>query len=242
MAIEQHARRRPRVRVGLDRLPLPLERPGWDGVAPAVGGYLRTTPVTCVYAFVLLITTWVLQTSSARVANQLLLERSTNLYQLARDPVRVIVESAFWLSSTWQVFPWLALLFAIVAFAERRVGSLRVVGVLAAGHVGATLLTAAGLWLALRADAIERSVVYARDVGPSYAFFAAAAFLTYLLPRRLRAPYAAILLAYGCATAVVSTTFTDFGHLLAIGIGFACYPLLRGVRPRPASVGSTTEG
>jgi hypothetical protein len=210
----------------------------WSRARPAALAYCRSAPVACVYLSVLVVTTWVLQTSSAQVANRLLLERSTNLHQLARDPVRVLAASAFWLSSTWQLALWAALLLGVVASVERRVGGSRTVAVLAAGHVGATLLTAAGLWLALRADAVEHSVVNARDVGPSYAVFAAAAALVYLLDRRLRAPYAAVLAGYAVAATVVSSTFTDFGHLLAIGIGFACRPLLRGIPPRLGPAGS----
>jgi Rhomboid-like protein len=85
---------------------------------------------------------------------------------------------------------------------------------------------------------VEHSVVNARDVGPSYAVFAVAAALVYLLDRRLRAPYAAALVGYAVAATVVSSTFTDFGHLIAIGIGFACRPLVRGIPPRlePAGI------
>ncbi len=187
----------------------------------------RSAPVTSVYLFVLLVTTWVLQTSSAQVADRLLLERSTNLARLARDPIRVLVSSAFWLPAAWQLVVWAPLLFLVVAPVERRLGRRRTIGVLAAGHVGATLLTAAGLWLALRADAVERNVVHARDVGPSYAFFAVAACLAFLLDRRLRATYLAALLGFAVLAVALSTTFTDFGHLLAIAIGLACYPLAR---------------
>jgi hypothetical protein len=100
--------------------------------------------------------------------------------------------------------------------------------VLAVGHVGATLLTAAGLWLALRADAVERDIVHARDVGPSYALLAVAAFLAFLLERRLRVAYAAALVGSAVVLVIASASFTDFGHLLAILCGFACYPLARG--------------
>ncbi len=194
------------VLLGLDRLLVGgnrLARTGagrrWRETRPAALAYLRSAPVSGVYLFILLITTWVLQTSSARIANQLLLERSTNLHQLAHDPIRVLVASAFWLDTTWQLVLWVPLVLVIVAPLERMLGSGRTIGVLAAGHIGATLLTAGGLWLALRADAVEHSVANARDVGPSYAFFAAAGCLAVLLEaaaarggarraRRLRRP------------------------------------------------------
>lgn len=210
----------------------------WRETRPAALAYLRSAPVSGVYLFILLITTWVLQTSSARIANQLLLERSTNLNQLAHDPIRVLVASAFWLDKTWQLVLWVPLVLVIVAPLERRLGSGRTIGVLAAGHVGATLLTAGGLWLALRADAVEHSVANARDVGPSYAFFAAAGCLAVLLKRRLRVAALVALVGFGVLAVIVSTTFTGFGHLLAIAIGLVCGLVLHRARRDPARSGS----
>lgn len=232
------------VLLGLDRL---LVRGGriattgagrrWREVRPAAIAYLRSAPVSGVYLFILLITTWVLQTSSSQIANQLLLERSTNLNHLAHDPLRVLVASAFWLETTWQLLAWAPLVLVIVAPLERRLGSGKTIGVLAAGHIGATLLTAAGLWLALRADAVEHSVTNAKDVGPSYAFFAAAGCLAFLLDRWLRRWAVTALVGYGVVMVVVSTTFTDFGHLLSIAIGLACGPFVRPGRAHRARRG-----
>jgi hypothetical protein len=200
--------------------------------------YLRSAPVSSVYLLGLLLTTAVQQTSSAHAVARLLAEQSTNLYHLGRDPIRVLVASAFWLSTTWQFFGWAAALLLLVAPVERRISGRRTVAVLAIGHVGATLVTAAGLWLALHADAVEKSVAHAQDIGPSYAVFAAAACFTFFLDRRLRIPYLAVLAGYGLAMVVVSTTFTDFGHLLAIGLGLASYPLVRRAAAHAAPVGT----
>ncbi len=204
----------------------------------AVTRYARSAPVSCTFLLALLLTASVQQTASAHAAATLLSEQSTNLYHLSRDPIRVLVSSVFWLSSSSQFFPWAVLLLVLVAPVERRIGGRRTIAVLAVGHVGATLVTAAGLWLALRADAVERSVVTARDVGPSYAVFAVASCLVFLLERRLRAPYLAALLGYCVVMAVISTTFTDFGHLLAAALGLACYPLVRHTPQRLAAVGA----
>jgi hypothetical protein len=211
---------------------------GRPGIGTALA-YLRSAPVACIYLLALLVTTSVQQTASAHAVARLLSERSTNLYHLGRDPVRVLVASAFWLSGSWQFVLWAVVLMLVVAPVERRLGGRRTIAVLAAGHVGATLLTAAGLWLALRADTAARSVVNAQDVGPSYAVFAVASCLVFFLDSRLRKAYLAALVGYGVLMVVVSTTFTDFGHLLAIGIGLACYPLVRHIPRRlaPVSVG-----
>lgn len=199
----------------------------WRRGRGSVIAYARSAPATYTYAFVLLITTWVLQTSSATIADRLLLERSTNLHHLAHDPMRVVVASAFWLPSAATFLLWLLLLTAVAAPFEHRVGSGRTVTVFALGHVLATLLTAVGLWAALRMDVVESSVANAKDVGASYGFLAIVSCMTFLVDRRLRTWYAACVVALVVALMAISPTFTNAGHLLAAAIGFACYPVVR---------------
>jgi hypothetical protein len=216
--------------VAFDRL---LTSARWRGLAPAqrrwsvlrprVIAAVRSAPATFGYLGILVVTSWVLVTASGRLADRLLLEQSTTLH-----PVRVLISSAFWLSGTGSLALWAVLLALVLAPVERRVGSWRMTVVFALGHLGATLLTAAGLWVALRLDAVERSVVNAQDVGASYGFLAVAGVLTYLLEPRVRRPYALGLLLGMAGGAALFHTFTDFGHLLALLIGFACYPLVRG--------------
>lgn len=220
--------------VGLDRLMvsnrwtrLDRTRRVWRRWTPRVLAYVRSAPGTYAYLFVLLITTWVLQTSSSTIANQLLLERSTNLRHLGRDPVRVIFSSAFWASSSLELFGWLALFTVFVAQTERWLGTARTAAVFFLGHVGATLLTALGLWVALHSDLVEASVVNAADVGASYGFAAVAAVLAYGLARRWRWLYAAAVVAVAGISLAFDHNFTNWGHLIALAIGFACYPLVR---------------
>jgi hypothetical protein len=214
--------------MALERWPrLDPAREVWRAVAPRVAAYVRSAPGTYAYLFVLLITTWVLQTSSSRIAQQLLLERSTNLHQLSRDPVRVLFASAFFVSSGPELFGWIVLFSVVVAPVERWLGPARTAMVFFLGHVGATLLTAAGLWLALRSDLVESSVANAPDVGASYGFFAVAAVLVYRLGRGSRALYAAALVLYVGVDLAFSHSFTNFGHVGALAIGFACRPIGR---------------
>lgn len=200
--------------------------------ASRAAAYIRSAPFSYVYLFVLFITTWALQTASAQVGRRLLLEESTNLHELARDPVRVMVASAFWLPSSGELLLWACLFSMVVAPVERWIGSARTALAFAAGHVGATLITAAGLWLAVDFDLIERRVTHAVDVGVSYGFFAVAALLIFRLQGRRRALYSFGLVGFLGVAAVVEPTFTDFGHLVALALGLVTAPL---VIPRASS-------
>ena len=210
--------------------------------------YVRSAPFTYVFLFVLLITTWVYQTSRPSIARTLLLERSTNLEELGHDPMRVLAASAFWLSSSWELFVWLVLFSLVLAPVERWIGSARTALVFALGHAGATLLTAAGLWLAIHYGAVGGYVEHAIDVGVSYGFFAVAAVLAFRLSGRRRALYLAVLIAYLAVSAGVARDFTDLGHLVAFAIGLSLAPLVtRGERAslsqsstqRPHELGSS---
>jgi len=230
--------------MGSSRAPVldPL-RARWRRLSPRIAEWVRRAPATYAYLLILLVTTWVLATSSSSVARQLLLERSTNLHELARDPVRVLVASAFFVTSAPAWLAWVVLFTAVAAPVEHRIGSGRTITVFALGHVGATLLTAVGLWLALKGDLVESSVVRAVDVGASYGFVALAGIATYLLPRQFRWAYlGALLLALIAALALVPS-FTDFGHLCAFLIGLACRPLVPAPAPpsEPASTAVALE-
>jgi membrane associated rhomboid family serine protease len=223
--------------VGVDRLMLsgrwPLIDPlsqRWRDGRPRVLGYVRSAPGTYAYLFVLLITTWILQTSSSKIANALLQERSTNLHHLASDPLRVLFSSAFWVGSLVDWIGWVALFSIFVAPVERWIGTGRTALVFFLGHVGATLVTAAGLWVALHSDLVESSVVNARDVGASYGFAAVAAVLSYRFSGRRRFLLAGGLIAFAGVSLALNHNFTYWGHLIALAIGFACYPLVRRFR------------
>ena len=220
--------------IGADRLLLSQRwrlldpsRRRWRAWRPRTIGYVRSAPATYIYLAVLFLTSWILQTSSSRVADALLQERSTNLHHLSHDPLRVLLSSAFWVGSIRDWLAWVVLLSVFAAAVERWIGTTRAVLVFFIGHVGATLVTAAGLWLALHSDLVESSVVNARDVGASYGFAAVAAVLTYRFSGRRRLIYATTLIAFAGTSLALNHNFTYWGHLAAVLIGFACYPLVQ---------------
>jgi membrane associated rhomboid family serine protease len=187
--------------------------------------YIRSAPLTYIYLFVLLITTWALQTASAPVAHKLLVEQSTNLHDLGRNPVRVLVASAFWLTGSLELVLWLLLFSLVMAPVERWLGSLKTGLVFALGHVGASLVTAAGLWLLVDVDLIERKVTHAVDVGASYGFVAVAALLIFRLHGRAKHLYVLALVGFLGIAAAWDQNFTAFGHIVALATGLAVAPL-----------------
>lgn len=216
--------------IGIDRLVMSDRWPMFDPFRrlwriwmPKAKAFLRSAPGTYTYLFVLIITTWVLQTSSSRIAEELLLERSTNLHQLFRDPMRVLFGSAFWVSSTGELL-FSLLAFSLVATAvERWIGTARAASVFFFGHVGATLLVAFWIWASLNFTMVKSPTTSARDVGSSYGLAALAALLTYRAPSPKRWIYAgAIVLLIG-VTLIIDSSFTNWGHLFAFIIGFLSY-------------------
>lgn len=178
----------------------------------------RRSPASVVYVVALAVTSGVLATSSPTTARRILLERSTNLHELGLHPLRVLVASAFWLPSPWQLALWAPLFLLVVAPLERLFGSLETIGLFALGHVGATLLTALGLWIGLRTDVVEHSIAYVQDVGPSYGFMA----ILGAAAARLLGVRAGGVVAFGAALLLAaSPSFTNVGHLLAVLLGLA---------------------
>ena len=198
----------------------------WSHHREQVHDFVRRSPATFLYLAILTVTTWVLVGASSGVVDAMLREQSTNLSHLGSDPIRVLVRSAFWLSN-YELLFWAVLYVVVLAPAERWLGTGRWLIAFAAGHVGATLLTATGVWLAIRGGIASHHLEDAVDVGVSYGFAAVAALFTYRLSGRWRPIWATGLLCYVSAGILLDGSFTSFGHATAVLIGFALYPLTR---------------
>ncbi|MBY8860798.1 hypothetical protein K7711_30290 [Nocardia sp. CA2R105] len=182
--------------------------------------HLGAAPASCAYAFTLFVTWWTLRGISDVAGHRLILSLSTNLVNMRREPVQVLVASAFW---TEGGFPWGTMLgfLVVMAYAERWLGTVRWVLVFASGHVGATLIVVTGISYAVQHHLIPLKVVHAADVGTSYGFSAVLAALAFHLPGLARIVWAVCLLGWYALGVWRGRTFTDYGHLTAILIGFA---------------------
>lgn len=208
----------------------------WAQMRPTVLAYLRRSPGTFAYLTVLTVTTWVLLGLSDQVTNLLLREHSTSLQQLRINPVKVLVRSAFW-APGYELLAWVVLFAFVLAPAEHWLGTRRWAIIFASGHFLATIGSATALWFAIRYDWAAKELQGTIDVGVSYGLAAVAAVFTFRLPSRWRWPWATTILGTALVALFIGQTFTDVGHLIAVGVGFACYPLTRGaaVRSREAT-------
>lgn len=207
--------------------------------------YLRGAPATLVYTFTLVVTWYSVGAGDdPRLERALLRSESTNVTNMAADPLRVLVASAFWIDSP--VFPILTTggLLLVMVPAERVLGTRRWVAVFALGHVVASVVTVVGIAVAVRQGMLPQRITGATDVGVSYGSAAVLAVAVHLLPRRaLRRAAPWVLAAVLAALAVFDHTATDVGHLVAFGVGTAAWPAVRWwLRRGPVPIGGRAEG
>jgi hypothetical protein len=198
----------------------------WNRAIPVVRAYVRCSPATFTYLFILAVTTWVLRSSTITVGRQLLFEHSTNLVRLKEDPASVLITSAFWVTPR-ELWLWIGLFPLVLAPAERWLGSIRATVVFFVGHVGATLVTAATLTFMIRHSWAPDRLRDVIDVGSSYGFWCVAALFTYRLPGRWRWVWAGTIISGAVGFIAWRTSFSDYGHLVAMLIGLGLYPVTR---------------
>ena len=185
--------------------------------AHAVVNHVRRAPATHAYVFTLLVTTAVVHTLDRRVADELLRQVSTNLYEMGRDALRVLLLSAFLLDGP-QWLSQVLLVSIVVGTLERRIGTSPMIVLVTVGHFGATLVTTAGIWANVRFGHSGGDLVRAVDVGASYVMFAAAGAVVMGLGRWRRSAQVGLALEVGVPLAL-RHTFTDAGHVAAAAIG-----------------------
>ncbi|WP_242585763.1 rhomboid-like protein [Streptomyces sp. MST-110588] len=166
----------------------------------------------------------------AHARTELLREHSTNVENLRAGRWRTLATSALFVERPLPA-PYSAGLLLALGTAEVAWGARRAAAVFAAGHVGASLLVHAGLLAARKvSEETERAV----DVGASYGFNATLGALAASLPRRgARVTATTGLLALGVRPVLRKRrTFTDAGHLAAIGVGVVVGAAMRARRNR----------
>ncbi|MFD0378349.1 rhomboid-like protein [Streptomyces sp. NPDC127112] len=146
---------------------------------------------------------------------RMLRDCSTNVDNLDRGRWETLLSSALVVEEPMPL-PYALLLVAVLGYAEYAYGAWWTAAVFLFGHASATLL----VYGVLRRTA-DRETRRALDVGTSYGFNAVLGALTSALPRgAVRTTARAGLLALAARPVLRrERTFTDAGHLVALGLG-----------------------
>lgn len=179
---------------------------------------LARVRVTVGYSIVLVAVATILGGLDPAARDRVIQHASTNLHNLGRWHVGTLLGSAL-VVDAGPVLYWLPGLVCLLALGELLWRSGRLVVAFAVGHVGATLLVAAGLTAAVARGWSSPDVTRATDVGMSYGATAVLGAITAAIPRRWRLTWIGCWLAAASAVVGVGADFTDVGHLLSLLLG-----------------------
>ncbi len=193
--------------------------------------YLTGAPLTFSWLTLLLITTVIQHSMSQHTMHRLLAARSTNLHHLAADPGRVLFSSLLWIDG-WYWWPYLVVFAVFLAPAERWLGPLRWLATGLIAHVVATYVGEGFLYWRIQQAVASPQLIDARDVGVSYFALGIVGILTYHIVAPWRWLYLGVATVAFTTALALERGFTAVGHLCALAVGVACYPLARR-RPRP---------
>ncbi|MBC3843972.1 hypothetical protein GXW82_38545 [Streptacidiphilus sp. 4-A2] len=209
---------------GSSRWSPPLPEGRLARAAVLVARYVRSAPGNFIWLFILGINTFAL----VRVPPLLLISISTNLDELSRHPVKVLVASAFW-TATPSFVLWFLIFNVFSVPVERWLGTLRWLAVIALAHILATLISEGAVAYLIDAGDLPYRTTHTIDIGVSYALSGAVGVLTWALARPLRWYYLGVATLFYALLLSFGTNFTNLGHLSAFLIGVGCYPITRGV-------------
>jgi hypothetical protein len=180
---------------------------------------LARVRVTVVYAVIVTCVSAVLLELGPQVQDRVIRHTSTNLHNLSHGHWATLLGSAFVIDAG-PIYVWLPGLVCLLAVAELTWRSGRFVVAFVVGHVGATLLVAAGLTAAVELGWLSgTAITRATDVGMSYGAAAVLGSLTAAIPRRWRSAWIGGWLAVGVAVVALGRDFTDAGHAVALVLG-----------------------
>ncbi|MFE9360223.1 rhomboid-like protein [Streptomyces olivaceoviridis] len=199
----------------------PLPRP-WRLLPTPLG-----TPFTFAYAAVLAVTSLIAAHADPGLVHTLHQGSSTDVAHLVRTPVLVLLASALWVAGGI-LSPYTVAFVLVLTVLERRIGGARAACVFLAGHVLATLATEVPVGLAVLLGHLPDTSLHRLDYGISFGVATSTGALTGLLRPWLRWPLLTLaaggllsdLLAY-------ADPLTNWGHVIALAIGVAAWPLVR---------------
>ena len=177
--------------------------------------------VTLLYAVTLLVVAEVLFYLGPRVRSEVVRQVSTNLHNLGQGRLETLIGSIF-VNEAGPIYIWLPGMVAMLALGELLWHSRRMVVAFTVGHLGATLIVAAGLTAALAAGLLSTSITDTADVGMSYGAVGVLGTFTAAIPPRWRSTWMGWWLSVAVASIALSGgDFTNVGHTVALLLGMA---------------------
>lgn len=187
--------------------------------------WIRSSPGTHVWLLIIGITSLVIASASDGLEQFLLHRTSSNIHELNEHPLPSLLISGFWIERPASFLLYVAMFELLHANVERWTGTWRWLLTVGAAHVAATLASQELVLLAIEGHQLPRSMTHVVDIGVSYGLAAAAGVLTYRLRPLWRYGYLTGVLVFFGVPLTTGATFTDFGHAIALLMGFAAWPL-----------------
>ncbi|MDI2132842.1 rhomboid-like protein [Yinghuangia seranimata] len=190
--------------------------------------WVLSAPATFTYIVLFTACTFVQKTAPPRLIDLLTKVDSTNLHRLSDDPATVLVTSALWVADRGSGLSlYIGVFGTVVAWAERRYGTPRIILVAISAHVLGSLTTARVERWAIDTGRAPHKLAAATDVGVSYVMVGCCAAAVLIMPGLFR--WGGVLaMAFTVLVPVfVSHTIWDLGHLFATLYGLAAALIVR---------------
>jgi hypothetical protein len=211
-------------------------------------GYLRRRPGTVCYLVVLLTSHLVVfHLLPEEVRRRVLRGISTNLSAIGWTAPLRLVASALVVDASGSVLNIFLIVFCGVVVSlgwlEYRLGGARAFGIFGAAHVLASLLVLAIAVVAVRTGRYPSEVADQLDYGISFGAMGAIGAVTWLVPRWVRWPWAAVALLYPLTAADWYGWLPDYataGHVISVAAGLGIAAIF--VRPRRTFTSAPAQG
>ncbi|MGP8300420.1 rhomboid-like protein [Streptomyces inhibens] len=198
-----------------------------------VRDWVRSTPGTHIWLLIIGITSLVIASASEGLEQFLVHRTSSNIHELNEHPLPSLLISGFWIERPSSFLLYVVMFELLHANVERWLGTWRWLLTVGGAHVAATLASQELVLLAIEGHQLPRSMTHVVDIGVSYGLAAAAGVLTYRLRPPWRYGYLAGVLVFFGIPLMTGATFTDFGHAIALTMGFTAWPLTPGAAAGP---------
>lgn len=194
--------------------------------------WLQSAPATFTYTAIFCAFTLVQGTTPQRLINIITNHSSTSIARFSNRPISVFFDSAFWVADHGAgLILYVVIFWTVIAWAERKYGSPRIIFITLSGHILASIATIfIELW-AINSGRAPSSLAMATDVGVSYILVAGCAAAILLMKKGMFWLSLIALGAFILFPIIFEHSIWDMGHLFATVIGFIFAKLLLSLSP-----------